>query len=64
MKKKYRLLTFFPNHITTYGVGHAALSIVEAMDGDEFKCVLVTPSVDSKVNSKILKTLMSKEHWF
>ncbi|MAV29771.1 MAG: hypothetical protein CL866_00035 [Cycloclasticus sp.] len=58
MKKKYRLLTFFPNHITTYGVGHAALSIVEAMDGDEFKCVLVTPSVDSKVNSKILKKLI------
>lgn len=58
MTKKYRLLIFFPNHITTYGVGHAALSIVEAMCDEKFDCVLVTPSVDKNVGSKTINKLI------
>lgn len=58
MTEKHRLLIFFPNNITTYGVGHAALSIAEAMDDEEFDCVVVTPSIDKNVKSIIINKLI------
>ncbi|SHJ39209.1 Glycosyltransferase involved in cell wall bisynthesis [Cycloclasticus pugetii] len=58
MTTTYRLLTFFPNHITTYGIGHAALSIADAMNGAKFESVLVTSSIDKKIRSKIIKKLI------
>lgn len=58
MTTKHRLLIFFPNHITTYGVGHAALSIVEAMGDEHFDCVLVAPSVDKKIKSRVINKLI------
>jgi glycosyltransferase involved in cell wall biosynthesis len=58
MTTTYRLLTFFPNHITTYGIGHAALSIADAMNGAKFESVLITSSIDKKIRSKIIKKLI------
>lgn len=55
---KHRLLAFHPNHLTTFGVGHAALSIIDEMNSDILNCVLVVPSVDNKVQSKNVKKMI------
>lgn len=57
MPMKRRLLAFHPNHLTTYGVGHAALSIIDGMSSDRLNCLLVVPSVDKGVQSKNIKKI-------
>jgi glycosyltransferase involved in cell wall biosynthesis len=55
---KYRLLTFHPSHLTTYGIGHAALSIIDGMCSESLDCILVVPTVDNKVKSKNVKNMI------
>jgi glycosyltransferase involved in cell wall biosynthesis len=58
MAKQLNVKIYFPNHITTYGVGHAALSIAEGMVGDTMTCLLIAPSAESIVSSRVLKALL------
>jgi len=57
MPEKRRVLTFYPNHLTTYGVGHAALSIAEAMNCEGLESILVVPSVGNDIKSKYIKRI-------
>jgi len=53
---KKRLITYFPNHLKTHGIGYAAFSIVKAMDASELECLLYLPSAHKAAKSKVLKT--------
>jgi len=55
MCMKRRILTYFPNHLTAYGVVHAALSITEAMNTDTLRCFIYVPSGDSSIKSEVIK---------
>ena len=59
MVKRYVLLVLYPNHLSGYGVGHAALSIVDGMNGSGFKCVLTVPSANSSINPKSIRKIFS-----
>lgn len=58
MTIKPKLLLLFPNNITTYGIGHAALSIAEAMHHSGFDCVFMVPAVNKNVGSDIINKLI------
>ena len=59
MITQYRLLTLYPNYVYNYGIGHAALSIIEAMQSDKLEVQLISTSSDKSVQSKHLKKFKS-----
>lgn len=58
MNLKRRLLTFHPSFLSGYGIGHAALSIIESMSSSYLDCVLVVHAADKKIQSKNLKKII------
>jgi len=52
---KEHLLAYYPSHLKSYGVGHAAFSIMREMESSKLECSLYLPAKDSEIKSNILK---------
>ena len=48
---RQKILALYPNHISTYGNGDAALSIVKAMHSTSCNTLIISTSSDSSINT-------------